>query len=138
MIPRRTRGDAGDEHLFVYGTLRRGARMHALLAGAARPLGPATFRGRLYHLGGYPGAVASPDSGDVVRGELYALDGRDADRLLARLDRYEGPDFERVRAEVRSDGPVSSWIYLVRTSVEGRPRIVSGDYLGEDDVSRVG
>jgi len=118
-------------HLFVYGTLRRGARMHDLLEVAARPVGPASYRGRLYPLGGYPGAVASDDPGDVVRGELYALPPAGAEALLVRLDRYEGPGFERVRAEVLlgDQRPVGSWVYLYRGSLAGRPRIVSGDYL---------
>ena len=135
MIPRPLGDDSAREHLFVYGTLRRGARMHALLTDAARHVGSATYRGRLYHLGGHPGAVASSDARDVVRGDLYAFERPDADALLVRLDRYEGPEFRRVRAEVLCDGPVSSWIYLVCASIEGRPRIESGDFLAEDDAT---
>lgn len=127
-------GDSSSDHLFVYGTLRRGARMHALLEGAARPVGPARYRGRIHQLGGYPGAVASEDPADVVHGELYAFPLEDSDSLLARLDHYEGSEFERTRAPVqrRDGGSVESWLYLYRGSLAGRPRIASGDSLDSD------
>jgi gamma-glutamylcyclotransferase (GGCT)/AIG2-like uncharacterized protein YtfP len=129
--------DSNREHLFVYGTLRRGAGMHALLDGSARRVGPARYRGRLYHLGGFPGAVASHDPNDVIHGELYGLARDDARALLERLDHYEGAEFERVRAEVGAEGDrmIESWLYLYRASVSGRRRIVSGDFLAEPSLT---
>lgn len=126
------------DHLFVYGTLRRSAShpMHTLVSPATF-VGPGEFRGRLYDLGSYPGVVASDDPADRVHGEVYHL--HDPAATLARLDRYEGcgetdlspTEYVRVVAEVRlSDGvPVHAHLYLYQRSVEGLPRVESGDYL---------
>ncbi len=54
----------------------------------ARSLGPASFRGRLYDLGQYPGAITSEVSEDVVHGEVFEL-LRPA-VTLQWLDHYEG------------------------------------------------
>lgn len=117
------------ELLFVYGTLRSRGSAAARMA-PARLLGAASYRGRLYDLGRYPGAVSSNDPADVVRGELFALRSPAAS-LLAELDRYEGPEFRRVRTRVRLDGGslLESWIYLYNREVAHLPRVASGDYL---------
>lgn len=65
--------DTDVTRLFVYGTLRRGAPMHALIASDARLVGPATLAGRLYDLGAYPAFTDRESKRDVVRGELYEL-----------------------------------------------------------------
>ena len=118
------------EPLFVYGTLRRGADQHDLLDGATA-IGEATWPGRLFGVAHYPGAVLSSDPRDSVRGEVYALAPTSASQLLARLDRYEGPEFRRERTNVRlGDGTrVESWIYLYVAPVDGLRRIGSGDFL---------
>lgn len=96
--------------LFIYGTLKRGGRNHALLAGQ-------TFLGEahtppgytLYALGDYPGLVPAASDRQGVKGELWAVD----DATLARLDEFEGvaeglyrrepipliPPHARIRAE---------------------------------------
>jgi gamma-glutamylcyclotransferase (GGCT)/AIG2-like uncharacterized protein YtfP len=123
--------------LFLYGTLRRDAPMHALLGEGARFLGKARFQGRLWDFGAYPGVTDSPRAADVVHGELYALpdgdgDGEAAD-VLERLDRYEGDGFERAERTVRTaDGETHrAQLYLVRVSTRGARRILSGDYVAE-------
>jgi len=126
-------------HLFVYGTLRRGGPMHALIEPGAHRVGPARMRGRLYDLGAFPG-LAEGRRGDQVQGELYALAG-DTAALLDALDRYEGRAFRRVVREalpVDGGAPVPAWVYLYAGSVRGRRRIASGDYLAEQrpDVTR--
>ncbi|MDA0661530.1 MAG: gamma-glutamylcyclotransferase [Proteobacteria bacterium] len=130
------------EHLFVYGSLRRGAAhpMHRILARHATPLGPAVWQGRLYRVGWYPGAVASDDARDSVRGELYRL--RLPRQVLPPLDRFEncGPgfsaptEFSRESHEVhRPDhGSLRAWIYVYRRPVTGLPRIAGGDFLAEN------
>jgi gamma-glutamylcyclotransferase (GGCT)/AIG2-like uncharacterized protein YtfP len=115
-------------HLFVYGTLRRGGPMHALLEPGACWVGAARLRGRLYDLGPFPG-LAEGRRGDWVQGELYRIGRAD---LLAALDRYEGRAFRRVIREVvraDDDSAVSAWVYLFAGSLRGRRRIASGDYL---------
>ena len=119
-------------HLFVYGTLRRGAAMHALLEPGAEWVAPARLRGRLYDLGAFPG-LAEGRPGEWVQGELYRLSGADPERLLDALDRYEGRAFRREpREAVCADGTrVAVWVYLFAGPLRGRRRITSGDYLAE-------
>src|SRR5262245_32626376 len=130
--------DAGPahQHIFVYGTLRRGAAMHALLAPGAEWVGRARMRGRLYDLGHFPG-FADGRIDDWVQGELYRLTG-DSAPLLDSLDRYEGPAFRREVREAVRDGGVrmQAYVYVFAGSLRGRRRIASGDYLA--DVSRAG
>lgn len=109
--------------IFVYGSLKRGYRLHDLLCDQ-------TFMGRasteccyrLFDLGEYPGLVDSVD-GVSVNGEVYQV----ADHCLVRLDRAEGVDeglYERrpIRllqcpASVRPSDTVEAWFY--RRSVSG-------------------
>lgn len=51
-------------------------------------VGAGTFNGKLYELGGFPGAVASIIPQDLVKGELFQLDNPAV--LLPFLDKYEG------------------------------------------------
>jgi len=122
-------------HLFVYGTLRAasGGAMHRLLARHATFAGEASFAGQLYDAGAYPAVVSSAHPGDLVRGELYAIDAAGADVLLRRLDEYEGCAeglFRRERATVTAaDGrPVRAWVYLYGRPTGRLRRIPSGDY----------
>lgn len=127
-----------EDLLFVYGTLRRGShrRMHRQLAQSADLVGSARFRGRLFRVAAYPGAVASPHAADSVRGEVYRL--RDP-ALLPVLDRYEGcdprdptPPYVRRLEQVTLDDDaaiVRSWIYLYARPTDGLERIMSGDFL---------
>lgn len=73
--------------LFFYGTLKRGCRNHAHLAGQ-RFVGEArTAPGyALYDLGGYPGLAACASDSTGVVGEVWAIDPA----ALARLDAFEG------------------------------------------------
>jgi len=124
--------------LFVYGTLRRDSpnSRHAMLARAARLVGRARMRGRLYQLGGYPGLVPAPDAERWVQGEVYEL--TDPEALLARLDEYEGcgprdpepHEYERVRAEawMASGAREEAWVYVYRGPLSEKREIVSGDY----------
>jgi gamma-glutamylcyclotransferase (GGCT)/AIG2-like uncharacterized protein YtfP len=126
----------GGELLFVYGTLCRAAGNgpHPLLGGA-RFLGEAAWRGELYRVDWYPGAVEGGD-GEMVRGELYLLVEPAA--TLTALDDYEecGPaggqegEYRRVVTRVmRPDGrEVAAWIYLYNRPVEGLEKIASGDF----------
>ena len=125
-------GGATSAHIFVYGTLRRGAAMHALLAPGAEWEGSARMRGRLYDLGHFPG-FADGRASDWVQGELYRLAGADPAALLDSLDRYEGTTFRReVREAVRDGGErMPAYVYVFTGSLRGRRRIASGDYLAD-------
>ena len=76
-----------DHDLFVYGTLMRGFRNHALLEGCTY-VAPARTRGRLLDLGSYPGLLQ--DSESWVNGEWYRIPNARLDATLARLDELEG------------------------------------------------
>jgi gamma-glutamylcyclotransferase (GGCT)/AIG2-like uncharacterized protein YtfP len=117
--------------LFVYGTLRpalaRG-EPEVLIRGLTC-LGPATVRGSLYDLGGYPGFVAGDG---LVHGELLIID---SPTRLAAIDAYEecdGPDPLYVREQVLATRPdasvVKAWTYRCLRPVAHDQHLVEGDY----------
>jgi gamma-glutamylcyclotransferase (GGCT)/AIG2-like uncharacterized protein YtfP len=105
--------------LFVYGTLQPGQPAWPLLAGhtAGRPL-RATVAGRVCDTGqGYPALL--PDPAHSARGWLVTL--RDTATLLARLDRYEGAEYRRVRvaATTAADAGTACWTYVWTAATSG-------------------
>lgn len=128
-----------ESHLFVYGTLRCDyhGMMSRLLAKYAEFKGHATFQGKLYNIGAYPGAVFSNKSLDQVRGDLYRLS--QPALVLSQLDQYEEcssgfpPPTEYIRkiqpVLTANGATVSAWIYLYNRPVASFKRISSGDYL---------
>lgn len=71
--------------LFVYGTLKQGFSRHSVLDGAAF-LGEYDLdHATMYDLGAFPMVMASFNSDDMVRGELYEVD----DEHLAVCDAIE-------------------------------------------------
>jgi gamma-glutamylcyclotransferase (GGCT)/AIG2-like uncharacterized protein YtfP len=117
-----------DSLLFVYGTLRPFVEieMAKWLRGAARYVGPATTRGRLYDLGAYPGMRSARGRRERVVGDVYRVTNP---RVLRALDRYEG-EFVRERCVVKLDrgGYGVAWAYRYRYGVAATTRIASGDY----------
>jgi gamma-glutamylcyclotransferase (GGCT)/AIG2-like uncharacterized protein YtfP len=123
-------------HLFVYGSLMSTARhpMGERLSAEARLIGPATIQGRLYRVSWYPGVSETPDPGQRVHGEVYALDH--PARALAWLDAYEGVapgsresgEYARVERPVRLDSgeEVTAWVYLYRKDVSHLPLVADG------------
>jgi len=100
-------------------------------------IGPATYQGKLYNAGAYPGVVPSLSSSDLVQGEVYKLL---MPRLtLQTLDRYEecGADFPEPAEYIRTLQPIrmkdgrilSAWLYLYNRPVEKLHRLLSGDFL---------
>ncbi len=96
--------------LFVYGSLKRGFRHHDLLLDAR-------FRGEVetaagYHLvllGEYPALAEGGD--ESVMGELYAVEKE----LLGRLDRFEGPDYERREVRLAAGGMAHAYFARMPT-----------------------
>ena len=127
-----------NEHLFVYGTLRKDAphQMSDHLRRYANYLEGASFKGTLFDAGSYPAAVVSDDESDVVYGDLYRLD--DPASIFACLDPYEGYNaqhpltslFIRKKVSVQlQQGHCKSWAYCYNKPTDALTPIPSGDYL---------
>ncbi len=127
-----------DQFLFVYGTLRRtvGGVMHERLLRRSQFVRCATFQGRLYLVADYPGAVSSSHPSDVVHGEVYRL--LDPQPLWSELDQYEGSVGETPEQKeyvrgihqvvLRGGDSLSAWVYVYNRSIQGLPRLESGDF----------
>jgi gamma-glutamylcyclotransferase (GGCT)/AIG2-like uncharacterized protein YtfP len=116
--------------LFLYGTLRRGAPMHALVEGRARYVGPAETEGRLVDLGAFPAFVAEAAPGECVKGDLFEIHAGEAETLLDVLDRYEGAKFRRERFRVHGPaGAVDAWLYRFVGDARAARVVEGGDYL---------
>lgn len=100
-------------HLFNYGTLQSPLLM-ARISGLHQPGRPAVLDDYgCYTLTGavYPGI--RPEPGAQTHGVVY--DGLDAAQL-ARLDRFEGDEYQREQVEVRlADAEVLlAWVYVIQ------------------------
>jgi gamma-glutamylcyclotransferase (GGCT)/AIG2-like uncharacterized protein YtfP len=124
-------------HLFVYGTLMRASRSPyaKLLQARARFVGEAWAPGRLYHLGGFPGAIFDESCPVRIYGEVFRLRVLS---LLDSLDAYEGcgPDMESglfrretVKVNLTLGGSLTAWSYPFVRDVSGRTRIASGRFI---------
>jgi len=88
------------------------------------------FKGTLYDLGRFPGAV--PGDG-TVHGDLFRLHDS---RVWAVLDRYEGYDpdreegslFVRRRVDLQRPSDQTAWVYWYNGDPDGRPRVSSGQW----------
>lgn len=124
------------EHVFVYGSLKRGEPNHPWLDGS-RFLGRRRLVGpRLHDLGPYPMAVAAnaeqepdeprePPEPALIHGELYALEASG----LSRLDQLEDVPREYRRQRWRLSDGSWAWVYLGRPEqVIGLPLVPYGDW----------
>jgi gamma-glutamylcyclotransferase (GGCT)/AIG2-like uncharacterized protein YtfP len=87
-------------------------------------IGPACVRGRLYDFGRYPGARPAEQPAELILGEIFYLE--EPGEVLAALDEYEGPEFERAMAP--TTGTLDCWMYWYVGKAEGR-LIASGDWF---------
>lgn len=119
--------DTTVEHFFVYGTLAPGRPNEHVLADVAGTWHPATVRGTLRELGwgaaqGFPGIVLDDGAGHDLDGddpsevEGLVFSSPDLGRHWARLDEFEGSEYERVTVVARlEDGrKVAAQIYALR------------------------
>ena len=120
--------------LFVYGSLKRGYRLH-------RHLRSGVFKGvaytepgyALYRLGWYPGMVVEVKSG-CVTGELFEI----PESLLPELDEVEGVPHLYRRAAISVHCPdhsgesVVALTYLYQQSVRQHPRVVDGHWREDE------
>lgn len=127
------------EYLFVYGTLRSdaGDSSYRYLKNNAEFIGKATFQGRLYDVGGYPGAVPSDDSSERVLGEVFLV--KNPENTFRQVDEYEEyrpadhakGEYRREiwRVVLHSGETLNAWIYIYNLPTDGFPVIASGDYV---------
>ncbi|MGB1365512.1 MAG: gamma-glutamylcyclotransferase [Candidatus Poseidoniaceae archaeon] len=109
-------------HLFVYGTLMSGQSRFNQLESYVLSHQEGTVRGRLHHLGNYPGMKLGDG---FVHGQLMRLDN--VANCLERMDQIEGflgfgrkdSLFDRTIVQVEtSQGKVWAWTYIYARDVE--------------------
>lgn len=123
-------------YLFVYGTLLDEQNEFAIYLKQNSSLyGRGKFKGKLYDLGKYPGAILDETGGNYVYGSILEL--KNTLEVLIRLDEYEdfGEDqeqpnlFIREMTSVETDNKqIDCWIYLYNLPVDGFRLIELGDY----------
>lgn len=118
------------ELVFVYGTLRRGGSNHFRMADAEF-VESGSLRGRLYRIDWYPGLVLD-SAGDEISGDLFSV----TPGQLALLDEFEGHEYRRIRATVRTPYgvPMQAWIWEWLMPADEGQRITGGDWLKENGV----
>jgi gamma-glutamylcyclotransferase (GGCT)/AIG2-like uncharacterized protein YtfP len=126
-----------NRYLFVYGTLlANGNRYAAYLQLHCKLIGEGKFKGRLYDIGEYPGAVNDIENDQFVYGSIYLMD--DAIKVLSVIDEYEGigandpepHEYARRLTNIETEnGIVTCWVYIYKWPVEGKFQIMNGNYL---------
>lgn len=122
--------------LFVYGTLQPGAgtRMGCWVEQRLVTSEPASVSGRIFALRGGDGwfpALVPAKSDRRVKGTVCELALEPGETAL--LDRYEGGEYRRLAAQVRTDSRATLTAQLYRWRIalpEGARPIASGDFLG--------
>ncbi len=113
---------ANSHLVFVYGSLKRGERNHAVLqASEYRGEARTECRFRLYAFPAYPALVRDDNNPLAILGELYSVD----DRTLRSLDRLEenGRLYQRELLPVEPLEPpgetLAAWTYLFLGPLDG-------------------
>jgi gamma-glutamylcyclotransferase (GGCT)/AIG2-like uncharacterized protein YtfP len=114
--------DSWPKRVFVYGTLQPGHEAWHLLEPMVTGRPRATsIRGSLYDTGmGYP--ALQLDGTDTIPGWVVPI--RAPRRTLSTLDKYEGPDYRRIR-HVLPDGVVC-WTYVWTEPTQGMDLLPQG------------
>lgn len=122
--------------LFVYGTLlRKENPFGEYLLKQSKHIGLGKFRGRLFDIGEYPGAIYDPESNTYVHGSIVSLDN--IEETFKILDDYEGfgedqqqpNEFIRKLVEIECNyESVNCWVYLYNLPVNELLCIDSGIY----------
>jgi gamma-glutamylcyclotransferase (GGCT)/AIG2-like uncharacterized protein YtfP len=123
--------------LFVYGSLlNTGNEFAGYLSNNSIVLSTGSFKGRLYDIGEYPGALADNKSHYNITGTIVKLNNP-TDNLKI-LDDYEGFGADQAAPNLfirkllpveTAKGPVNCWVYLYNLFINGFHEIISGDYL---------
>jgi len=104
--------------LAVYGSLAPGRSNHDVIAGVPGTWTTGRVEGRLIHLGwgadlGYPALIPEPGSDNWI--DAWILESDELAHHWARLDEFEGAEYERVTIDVHTaDAIVVAEIYRLR------------------------
>jgi len=125
-----------NRYLFVYGTLLAKSNPYAAyLQQCCKLIGEGKFRGRLYDIGQYPGAIDDIADDQFVYGSIYLMD--DAVKILSAIDEYEGigpnepepHEYNRALTDIETENGVAAcWVYLYNWPVGGKFQIAGGNY----------
>ena len=125
-----------NNYLFVYGTLLDEQNEFAIyLKQNCNFYGKGRFKGKLYDLGEYPGAVLDEKGDNYVCGSI--LEVKNISEVLIRLDEYEGFGEEQDQPNLfirkmtfveTKSRQIECWVYLYNLPVDGFKMIESGDY----------
>lgn len=112
-------------HIFVYGSLRRGQGANYMMLDRSEFSHTDTIDGAsLYALGWYPG-VKLDGSESVVHGDVYRIN--DAS-IMDDLDRYEGCPTLFKRRIVKTTKETEVYVYEYAGTVLETQRVRSGDW----------
>jgi gamma-glutamylcyclotransferase (GGCT)/AIG2-like uncharacterized protein YtfP len=127
--------------LFVYGSLRRdfNSPAYEYVSQYFNLVDHAKTKGLLFDTGEFPAAIPTEDE-LFIQGELYEI--KIADEFawaIAQLDDYEGINgsfdepsmYRRAIAKIilPNGDETEAWVFWYTGSVEGKPRIISGDLV---------
>ncbi|PKM88735.1 MAG: hypothetical protein CVU87_06860 [Firmicutes bacterium HGW-Firmicutes-12] len=130
------------EHLFVYGSLLKGAldpEVDEIIDKYCKPINWGYINGKLFDLGDYPGAILSIDDESFIYGLLYEISSPDI--FFFVLDDYEDyfpgdlarSEYIRRKTEVRlneHNEQIRAWVYEYNKSItSSQPYIESGNWL---------
>ncbi|MGN6177975.1 MAG: gamma-glutamylcyclotransferase family protein [Mucilaginibacter sp.] len=115
-------------YLFVYGTLLDADNEFAIfMRKHCQFVKKGKFKGRLYDIGEYPGAIEDTYAESYIHGSIYLMNN--APMVLKTLDDYEGygPEqeqpnlFIRKLIEIETDArSIDCWVYLYNRPVGTR------------------
>jgi gamma-glutamylcyclotransferase (GGCT)/AIG2-like uncharacterized protein YtfP len=127
-------------NLFVYGSLRSGFKnlAYEYITQYFTYAGEALIKGQFYDAGTHPVAIATSNE-DMIVGELYTLNNiEDFSWAFEQLDDYEGvhveagetPLYKRAIVQVFQEAKIiDAWVYWYNGSIEGLPKIETGDLV---------
>ncbi len=128
-----------DELIFLYGTLlsKKFNPVSELIKEFTQPVGAGWFKGKLYLIDDYPGAVPDKSPDSRVMGFIHKIN--DKQNIFSVLDEYEGYDpkdednslfVRKQKLIVTNNGTQEKcWIYLYNKDIGGLTEIPDGNYL---------
>lgn len=109
------------QHLFTYGTLRKGGSASLLMQEATLIQANVTVHGyALYNAGRYPFIKYTGNSEDHVTGDIYKVN----EALMKVLKEYEGEEYETVRIN-----EIDAIAFVWNGSEHGYVKIEHGNWI---------